>query len=306
MKTWIASWKPYFSLYRLKAMQETQYRAAALGGLVTQAFFGLLYVFLYTALFRGENQAELAETITYVWLQQMFFRVLLMNDTELIQQVMTGGLAYAVLRPVDQYRFAFVRNMAQRHVNALMRLVPMIALQFLLPTAWRMQPPESLLALMQAFVSLLIGVMNLCAIAGISGAILMQTMDNRGINAIITFISNAFAGNIIPLTLFPDSVQAIIRYQPFAQSLDAPIRMYLHAQAAGEGAEHRRAAALADAAGCPWAQNVAASAEQAHDSGRVKRDEVCVSCPADAVAVRDAVPRVVLDADAGAAGDVRQ
>lgn len=90
MKTWIASWKPYFSLYRLKAMQETQYRAAALGGLVTQAFFGLLYVFLYTALFRGENQAELAETITYVWLQQMFFRVLLMNDTELIQQVMTG------------------------------------------------------------------------------------------------------------------------------------------------------------------------------------------------------------------------
>lgn len=91
MKTWIASWKPYFSLYRLKAMQETQYRAAALGGLVTQAFFGLLYVFLYTALFRGKNQAELAETITYVWLQQMFFRVLLMNDTELIQQVMTGG-----------------------------------------------------------------------------------------------------------------------------------------------------------------------------------------------------------------------
>ena len=79
MKTWIASWKPYFSLYRLKAMQETQYRAAALGGLVTQAFFGLLYVFLYTALFRGENQAELAETITYVWLQQMFFRVLLMK-----------------------------------------------------------------------------------------------------------------------------------------------------------------------------------------------------------------------------------
>mgnify|MGYP000110739500 CR=1 FL=1 len=34
MKTWIASWKPYFSLYRLKAMQETQYRAAALGALI--------------------------------------------------------------------------------------------------------------------------------------------------------------------------------------------------------------------------------------------------------------------------------
>lgn len=234
MSKWISKWKPYVSLYRLKAMQETQYRAAALGGLVTQAFFGLVYVFLYTALFRGENQQELAETITYVWLQQMFFRVLLMNDTDLTQQVMTGGMAYAVLRPVDQYRFAFVRNMAQRHVAALMRLLPMVALQFVLPAAWRMQLPESPLALMQALVSLLFGVMNLCAIAGISGAILMQTLDNRGITAMIRLSSNAFAGNIIPLTLFPDSVQTLIRYQPFAQALDAPIRMYLHAQSAGE------------------------------------------------------------------------
>ena len=43
-----------------------------------------------------------------------------------------------------------------------------------------------------------------------------------------------FAGNIIPLPFFPDSVQAVIRYQPFAQALDAPIRMYLAAQPAGE------------------------------------------------------------------------
>lgn len=229
-----ARWKPYLSLYRLKAMQETQYRAAALGGLVTQAFFGLVYVFLYTALFQGGNQQELRETITYVWLQQMFFRVLLMNDTELVQQVMTGGMAYAVLRPVDQYRFAFVRNMAQRHVSALMRMLPMVALQLVLPAAWRLQLPESPLALMQALASLVIGVMNLCAIAGISGAILMQTLDQRGITAMITLITNAFAGNIIPLTLFPESVQGLIRYQPFAQTLDAPIRMYLHAQSAGE------------------------------------------------------------------------
>ena len=64
----------------------------------------------------------------------------------------------------------------------------------------------------------------------------MQMLDNRGITAMITLISNAFAGNIIPLTLFPDSVQTLIRYQPFAQALDAPIRMYLHAQVAGEWA----------------------------------------------------------------------
>ena len=42
------------------------------------------------------------------------------------------------------------------------------------------------------------------------------------------------SGNIIPLTLFPESVQTLMRYQPFAQALDAPTRMYLHAQPLGE------------------------------------------------------------------------
>lgn len=230
MKERFAAWRPYLSLYRLKALQETQYRAAALGGLVTQGFFAILYVFLYSALFQGENQQELAETITYVWIQQTFFRMLLMDDAELNQQVLTGTLAYTMLRPVDQYRFAFVRTMAQRHVNALMRLLPMVALQFVLPLSWRMQPPESLLALAQAVASFLLGVLNLCAICGISDAILMRTLDSRGIIAIIIFINSTFSGNIIPLTLFPEGMQTIIRYQPFAQALDAPIRMYLHAQ----------------------------------------------------------------------------
>lgn len=98
MKTWSASWKPYFSLYRLKAMQETQYRAAGAGRAGDAGVLRAAVCVPVHGAVPGENQAELAETITYVWLQQMFFRVLLMNDTELIQQVMTGGLAYAVLR----------------------------------------------------------------------------------------------------------------------------------------------------------------------------------------------------------------
>ena len=39
---------------------------------------------------------------------------------------------------------------------------------------------------------------------------------------------------IIPLTLVPERLRQVIRYQPFAQALDAPIRMYLHTMSAGE------------------------------------------------------------------------
>ena len=42
--------RPYLSAFRVRALLETQYRGAALGGLVTQMFFGLVYIALYHAL----------------------------------------------------------------------------------------------------------------------------------------------------------------------------------------------------------------------------------------------------------------
>ena len=71
--------------------------------------------------------------------------------------------------------------------------------------------------------------MCLCELTAIIDAINMKTLDRRGISAILNLTMMTFSGNVIPLTLFPDSLQALVRYQPFAQSLDAPIRMYQHA-----------------------------------------------------------------------------
>ena len=42
--------RPYLSAFRVRALLETQYRGAALGGLVTQMFFGLVYIALYLSL----------------------------------------------------------------------------------------------------------------------------------------------------------------------------------------------------------------------------------------------------------------
>ena len=67
MKIMLKSWRPYLTVLRLRALQETQYRAAALGGLVTQVFFGLVYIFLYTTLYagdRGEDVKKLQRRLT--------------------------------------------------------------------------------------------------------------------------------------------------------------------------------------------------------------------------------------------------
>lgn len=227
-------WMPYLSVFRLRAQLETQYRAAAFGGLVTQAFFGIVLICLYTALFDGSDPRMLQETVTYVWLQQMFFRMMLNSDGELLDMIMSGGIAYTMVRPVDQHTYWLMRDIAARLIGALMRLLPMVLLQFILPAGLRMTLPQSPLAFGQFAVSLLLGAVCLAEIGQIVNAIVMITLDRRGISAMVNLIMMIFSGNIIPLTLFPDRVQALIRYQPFAQALDAPTRMYLQAQSAPE------------------------------------------------------------------------
>lgn len=226
--TKLRSWRPYATSFRLRALLETQYRAAALGGLVTQAFFGLVYIFLYSALYAGESPAMLQDTITYVWLQQMFLRMMFVSDGELLNQVFTGGVAYMLVRPVDQHRFWLSRDAGGRLVSGLMRLLPMVLVQFLLPPSLRMALPDGWLSLLQFVFALLLGLVTMCELTSITNAIVMKTLDQRGISAMINLIMMALSGNVVPLTLFPDALQALVRYQPFAQALDVPIRMYQH------------------------------------------------------------------------------
>ena len=236
MRQLMTKWRPYLTVFRLRALQETQYRAAALGGLVTQVFFGLVYIFLYTALYAGSDPQALRDTITYVWIQQMFFRMMFSNDGELTNLIMSGGVAYMLVRPIDQHRFWVCREVGGRLVGAGMRMLPMLLVQLLLPVELRISLPDSPVALLQFVLSVGLGVLCLCELTSIIDAINMKTLDRRGISAILNLTMLTFSGNVIPLTLFPDGLQTLVRYQPFAQALDASIRMYQHAAALPEWA----------------------------------------------------------------------
>ena len=68
----------YYAIFRLRRRLETQYRGAALGGIICQMFFGLVLIALYRALYAGKPQEmPFSQVATYVWLQQAFFRMLL-------------------------------------------------------------------------------------------------------------------------------------------------------------------------------------------------------------------------------------
>lgn len=227
--------RAYLSTFRMRWKMETQYRGAALGGILCQIFFGLILVSLYRALYASRPQAlPLSSVVTYVWLQQAFFRMLLSSDSELMDKIRTGGIAYDLCRPLHLYGYYYVRAAAQKLMGSLIRALPMLLFAALLPEGWGIAAPVSLPALLLGLAGIFWGLLCVCALENITMGLTMRTIDFKGVQSLLNLLMMTFSGNILPLTLFPDAWQRVITLLPYAQLLDAPIRLYTGEWALGQ------------------------------------------------------------------------
>ncbi len=217
----------YFSVFRMRLRMELQYRGAMIGGILCQMFFGIVLVALYRALYAGKPQALPIEAVTtYVWLQQAFFRMLVSTDPDLLDKIRSGNISYDLCRPVNIYWFYYSRIAAQKLMGSLMRGIPMLVFAFLLPKGWGLTLPASVPGLFLGLLALIFGFLCMCALENISMGFTMRTLDPRGIQGMLSLLMMTFSGNLLPLTLFPDSWQKVITVLPYAQLMDAPIRLY--------------------------------------------------------------------------------
>ena len=127
--------RPYLSVLSARIRMLLQYRAAALAGMSTQLFWGLIRVMIFEAFYRTATQAQpmtYAEVVNYVWLGQALFALLPWQpDNDVRTMVRTGTVAYELVRPVDLYTFWYSRSLANRIAPALLRSVPLFCLAFL-------------------------------------------------------------------------------------------------------------------------------------------------------------------------------
>lgn len=223
-------WRAWRTAFQLRARMELQYRAAAVGGFVTQLFFALILLFLYQALDKagtrpGQTLIPFASTVTYVWIQQSFFRLLFGSDPGLAQAILSGDLAYELCRPVSLFPYWLIRILAQKMVASLMRAWPLLLVASFLPEPWRLTWPDDPRLILAFVLSLSLGMVTVSLLDALMAGVTMRTLDPRGITNVISMLSLFFSGNLLPLPLFPDAWQGWLQALPFAQSLDGPIRL---------------------------------------------------------------------------------
>ena len=242
--------RPYLAAFRARFLLMLQYRAAALAGFATQCWWGAIRIMVFAA-FYGSGAAaapiSLANAITYVWLGQALLAMLpWLADPEIGQAVRTGGVGYDRLRPLDAYGYWYARTLGWMLARALPRAILMLlAAGIVMPLvgleAWSWQPPSGVTAALLFVPAFVLMAALATAILMLANIIVAASLNERGVNAVLTPLVIVFSGSLLPLDFFPDAARPFLHVQPFAGLVDIPFRIYF---ADLEGAAALRGLAL--------------------------------------------------------------
>ncbi|MDF2958512.1 MAG: putative transporter permease protein [Paenibacillus sp.] len=221
----------YLSVWKLRFINGLQYRAAALAGMVTQLFFGFVFIMIFVAFYSHSSTQppiSLKDLVAYIWLQQVFlaFIMLWFRDNEIFQLITSGNIAYELCRPCGIYQFWYAKLLAGRLSSAVLRCFPILAVVFVLPQPYRMSLPPSPAVLLLFLVSLLLGLLVIVAISMLIYISVFWTMSPTGSTLMIAVAGEFFAGMVIPVPLMPLWLQKIAYVLPFRWTTDFPFRVY--------------------------------------------------------------------------------
>ncbi len=230
--------KAYFSVFRIRLINSLQYRAVALGEIVTRFFWAFFEILAFTAVYAADGadfSMAFSQTAAYIWMQQALYAVFSVSygDADIYEPIRTGGIAYELVRPVDLYTRWLLSGAGNRIAPFCTSFLPVLFLALLLPAPYRLLLPESIPQLLLFLLSTVLGLLITVSISTLMHISMFFTLSHRGTRIIFTAVSNLLSGGLIPLAFFPDRVRAVVQWLPFAAMRDIPLRIYCGTLAGG-------------------------------------------------------------------------
>lgn len=226
----------YQSLFFARFALLLQYRAAALAGVATQLFWGVVKVMVLAAFFRqatADQPMQLREAIGYVWLGQAFIMAIVpwSGDREVQELIRSGAVGYDLLRPIDLYNFWFTRALAMRTAPLLLRATPILTVTMLVVpliglTEWSLAAPPSWAALVAFLLAFGGAILLSVALTMLLTVSMLWTLSGEGVNMIVPNLVIVFSGLVVPLPLLPEWLKPILSFLPFSGLFDHPLRLF--------------------------------------------------------------------------------
>ncbi len=224
--------RKYLSFFKLKFSAGLQYRAAAIAGLLTQLFFGFLFIMIYQAFYSSGDSStidfDLKQLITYVWLNQSFYALISIahRDSDLLKLIKNGDIAYELCRPQNLYAMWFTRILGTKLSSVVLRAIPLLLILTLIPESYGLSAPINLESLICFIIALILSSLLVTSLITLMYIIASYTIDDKGIMNIYVTIAGLFTGQVVPIPLFPEFLKNITQLLPFAYVSDFAFRIY--------------------------------------------------------------------------------
>ena len=174
--------RSYFGIFKMNFKGEIQYRAKAISGVATQIFWGLMYIYLYTAFMGGKiiDGFSIEQMITYVWLGQGFLVIRFLDlPKNCATEIENGNICYKFVRPINLYNQWFAEHLGYKVSATIMRCIPLILFASIMPKSLRIMLPVSFTAFALFILALIVGTLLTSAISMIIDGKLQEVVPSR-------------------------------------------------------------------------------------------------------------------------------
>jgi ABC-2 type transport system permease protein len=223
--------KKYCSFFRMRFSTGLQYRAAALGGIITQFMWGVMEILLYRAFYQADAASfpmSIESLTSYIWLQQAFLALYMIwfLENDIFETITSGNIVYELCRPIDIYQMWFTRSVATRLSKAVLRCMPILCIAVFIPKPYGIHMPVSLPALLLSIVSMFLSLLVVVAFSMILYICAFYTISPLGIKLLSFSLVDFCSGSVLPLPFLPDSIRWFFEILPFASMQNVPFRIY--------------------------------------------------------------------------------
>lgn len=223
--------KMYMSVFRIRFINNLQYRAVAFSSVLTNFVWGLMQILAFWAIYHTSTSnlpMEFSQTVSYIWMQQtlMVLFSVVFADGEIYSAIRDGSIAYELVRPMDLYGRWFCQSAANRIAFTMLNCLPVIFISFIMPKRYRMSLPLNIGQFLLFLLSTVLALCVVVAFAMLMYITLFYTLSHRGIKIIVTAVTTFLSGGVIPLPFFSESVLVIVQLLPFAAMQNMPLRIY--------------------------------------------------------------------------------
>jgi ABC-2 type transport system permease protein len=220
----VSAVRPFAALTRAGFRRYTAYRAAMVGGAVTNAVFGLLRASILVAALQSRGAPvggyDRNSAVTFAWVTQALIAVVEMFVwSEIALRVRTGDVVVDLSRPVDPLLAWGAADLGRAAAVVLPRSLPILLVGAVttglhLPTS----AGPYLLGALSVVLATLLSFACRCAI----NLTAFWLVEIRGVIGFYVTVSTTLSGLLLPVTWFPPWLEALARATPFPAMVQIP------------------------------------------------------------------------------------